>query len=93
MSNRTVKYTAGEIGHVKAVKDFLPSPDALEPSDENVKVTLQLSRRSVDYFKRAGAALRILAHPTLVGGRVKSSRRTNFGHVPDLGKCTTSASV
>ena len=59
MSNRTVKYTAGEIGRVKVVKDFLPSPDALVPRDENVKVTLQLSRRSVDYFKRAAKARRV----------------------------------
>ena len=59
MSNRTVKYTAGEIGRVKVVKDFLPSPDALAPRDENVKVTLQLSRRSVDYFKRAAKARRV----------------------------------
>jgi len=59
MSNRTVKYTAGEIGRVKVVKDFLPSPDTLAPRDENVKVTLQLSRRSVDYFKRAAKARRV----------------------------------
>jgi hypothetical protein len=31
MSNRTAKYTAREIGRVKAVKDFLPSPDTLVP--------------------------------------------------------------
>jgi len=59
MSNRTVKYTAGEIGRVKVLKDFLPSPDTLAPRDENVKVTLQLSRRSVDYFKRAAKARRV----------------------------------
>jgi hypothetical protein len=29
MSNRTVKYTAGEIGRVKLIEDFLPAPDAL----------------------------------------------------------------
>jgi hypothetical protein len=29
MSNRTVKYTAGEIGRVRLVEDFLPAPDAL----------------------------------------------------------------
>ena len=53
MSNRTVKYTAGEIGRVRVVEDFLPAPDELVAREDNVKVTLSLSRRSVDFFKRA----------------------------------------
>ena len=53
MSNRTIKYTEGEIGRVRVVDDFLPSPDALVTREENVKVTLSLSRRSVDFFKHA----------------------------------------
>ena len=59
MSSRTVKYTAGEIGRVRVVEDFLPSPDALVPREENVKVTLSLSRRSVDFFKRAAKQRRV----------------------------------
>ena len=59
MSNRTVKYTAGEIGRVRVVEDFLPPPDALVPREENVKVTLSLSRRSVDFFKRAAKTRRV----------------------------------
>jgi predicted DNA binding CopG/RHH family protein len=59
MSNRTVKYTAGEIGRVRVVKDFLPAPDALVAREDNVKVTLALSRRSVDYFKSAAKARRV----------------------------------
>ena len=53
MSSRTVKYTAGEIGRVRVIDDFLPPPDALVAREDNVKVTLSLSRRSVDFFKRA----------------------------------------
>ena len=53
MSSRTVKYTAGEIGRLRVVEDFLPAPDALVPREDNVKVTLSLSRRSVDFFKEA----------------------------------------
>ncbi len=70
MSNRTVKYTAGEIGRVRVVEDFLPSPDALAPREQNVKVTLALSRRSVDFFKRAAqAAPRALStHDPRAGG-------------------------
>lgn len=59
MSNRTVKYTAGEIGRVRVIEDFLPSPDALVPREDNVKVTLSLSRRSVDFFKRAAKQRRV----------------------------------
>jgi uncharacterized DUF497 family protein/predicted DNA binding CopG/RHH family protein len=59
MSNRTVKYTTGEIGRVRVVADFLPAPDALVPREENVKVTLSLSRRSVDFFKRAAKSRRV----------------------------------
>jgi predicted DNA binding CopG/RHH family protein len=59
MSSRTVKYTAGEIGRVRVVKDFLPAPEALVPREENVKVTLSLSRRSVDFFKRAAKSRRV----------------------------------
>lgn len=52
MSNSTVKYSAGEIGRLRVIEDFLPSPDALVPREDQVKVTLSLSRRSVDFFKR-----------------------------------------
>ncbi len=59
MSNRTVKYSAGEIGRVRVVEDFLPSPEALVTREENVKVTLSLSRRSVDFFKRTAKQRRV----------------------------------
>ena len=52
MSNRTVRYTAGEIGRVRVIEDFLPTPADLVPREDNVKVTLSLSRRSLDFFKR-----------------------------------------
>ena len=59
MRKKAIKYTAGEIGRVRVVEDFLPPPDALVPREENVKVTLSLSRRSVDFFKRAAKARRV----------------------------------
>lgn len=58
-SNKTVKCTAGEIGRARVMKDFLPPPDALLPREENVKVTLALSRRSVEFFKRAARKRRV----------------------------------
>ncbi len=59
MSNRTVKYTTGEIGRVRVIEDFLPSPDSLVTREESVKVTLSLSRRSVDFFKRTAKQRRV----------------------------------
>jgi predicted DNA binding CopG/RHH family protein len=59
MSNRTVTYTAGEIGRVRVIEDFLPSPADLVPREENVKVTLLLSRRSLDFFKREARKHRV----------------------------------
>ncbi len=59
MSSRTVRYTAGEIGRVRVIEDFLPPPAALVPREDNVKVTLSLSRRSLDFFKREARKRRV----------------------------------
>lgn len=59
MSERTVKYTAGEIGRLRVVEDFLPPPDQLVPREDHVKVTLSLSKRSLDYFKREAKKRRV----------------------------------
>ena len=53
MKKRAIRYTKGEIGKTGPVmKDFLPPPDKLVLRESNVKVTLSLSQRSVDFFKR-----------------------------------------
>ena len=59
MSKKTVEYSEDEIGEVKVVKDFLPSPDQLAPRDDNVKVTLSLSRRSLEFFRREAERQRV----------------------------------
>ena len=59
MSSKTVKYTAGIIGRLRMIEDFLPSPDRLVPREQNVKVTLSLSRRSLDFFKREAKKRRV----------------------------------
>jgi hypothetical protein len=72
MRSKAVKYTGGEIGRLRVVEDFLPAPDALVPREDNVKVTLSLSRRSVDFFKRAAKQRRVTlpAHDPRAGGRL-----------------------
>src|SRR3990172_12941074 len=47
-----IKYIDGPIGAVKVVPDFLPSPNDLAFRDDTVKVTIALSRSSVEFFKR-----------------------------------------
>ncbi len=50
MSKRII-YTNEPLGKVELVSDFLPSPAELAFREEGVKVTLALSKKSVDYFK------------------------------------------
>ncbi len=52
MKKNSIDYTKGEMGNVRIIKDFLPPPSELVLRDDNVKVTLSLSRRSIDFFKR-----------------------------------------
>ncbi len=51
MQNK-IKYEDGPIGEVKVIADFLPSPDELAFKEETVKVTIALSRLSVEFFKQ-----------------------------------------
>jgi len=49
-----IKYT-NEPFEAKVVRDFLPPPDQLAFREEGVKVTLALSKKSVDFFKSEAA--------------------------------------
>ena len=46
-----VTYTHEPLGDLKIVRDFLPLPEDLVFQEEGVKVTIALSRRSVEFFK------------------------------------------
>src|SRR6266853_865272 len=46
-----IRYTDEPLGNPRVVPDFLPRPEDLVFRDEGVKVTIALSRRSVDFFK------------------------------------------
>jgi predicted DNA binding CopG/RHH family protein len=50
MSNR-ITYVEGPIRDVKVVRDFLPAPADLVFREDQVKVTIGLSRSSVEFFK------------------------------------------
>lgn len=46
-----IKYTDEPLGNPRVVADFLPSPEELVFKDDGIKVTLALSKRSVEFFK------------------------------------------
>jgi predicted DNA binding CopG/RHH family protein len=49
---KKIKYADGPIADVKVVRDFLPSPDELAFKEAQVKVTIGLSKSSIDFFKK-----------------------------------------
>ena len=50
-----IKYTDEPLGKLRVVPNFLPAPEDLVFREEGVKVTLALSKRSVEFFKREAA--------------------------------------
>jgi len=48
---KNIRYTDEPLGRLKVVPDFLPRPEDLIFRDEGVKVTIALSKRSVEFFK------------------------------------------
>jgi predicted DNA binding CopG/RHH family protein len=50
-----IRYTNEQIGEPKVIRDFLPSPEELAFRDEDVKITISLSKKSVEFFKSEAA--------------------------------------
>jgi predicted DNA binding CopG/RHH family protein len=47
-----IRYTDEPLGNIEVVADMLPSPEELAFKEETVKVTISLSKSSVDFFKK-----------------------------------------
>jgi len=47
------------MGDLEVVKDFLPPPDQLVLKEDRVKVTISLSKGSVEFFKKEAKKQRI----------------------------------
>jgi hypothetical protein len=43
---------AEPIGEVSLVNDFLPPPEALVPRKKTVRVTMEFTKESIDFFKQ-----------------------------------------
>ena len=50
--NRKTDYTDEPLGELRVVPDFLPTPEELAFREDTVKITISLSRSSVEFFKR-----------------------------------------
>jgi len=55
MRKTAVKYTNEPIGKIKIVADFLPKPEDLVLKEDTVKVTLLLTKDSLEFFKKEAA--------------------------------------
>jgi len=49
---KKTKYTEEAIDDVRIVEDFLPPPENLVFREETIKITIALSRESVEFFKQ-----------------------------------------
>jgi predicted DNA binding CopG/RHH family protein len=51
MKKHKVKYTDEPIGEFKIVDDFLPRPQDLVLREETAKITISLTKSSINFFK------------------------------------------
>ena len=51
MRKRKIKYANEPIGKIKIIEDFLPKPKKLVLKQETTKVTILLTKSSIDFFK------------------------------------------
>jgi len=45
------EYSDESLGDIRVIDDFLPPPEELVFKEDNVKITLGLSKRSIEFFK------------------------------------------
>lgn len=91
---KAVKYTNEPLGRLRVIPDFLPPPEELVFRDEAVKVTIALSRRSVEFFK-AEAQRHDTQYQRMIRsvldryaerfGDTRSTREPRLGHRPAVG--------
>ncbi|MGB7623172.1 MAG: CopG family transcriptional regulator [Terriglobia bacterium] len=50
---RKIRYTDEPMDELKVIDDFLPPPEQLASREDKVKITIALSKASVEFFKMA----------------------------------------
>ena len=80
---RKPKSTDEPIGEIEILQDFLSPPDRLVMKEDGVKVTISLSRRSVEFFKAHAARSHVpyqrMIRSLLDGYARKYEKRTQPG--------------
>jgi hypothetical protein len=79
----TRKYANEPLGRVKMVEDFLPPPDQLVLREDGVKITISLSKKSVDFFK-AHAAQSKVPYQRMIRTLLDSYADKHSEHAPSL---------
>lgn len=51
MKKHSVKYKNKPLGRIKIVDDFLPQPKDLILKEETAKITISLTKSSIEFFK------------------------------------------
>ena len=49
---KKIKYSDEKLGKIEIVDDFLPKPEELVFKEDTVKVTINLNRNSIEFFKK-----------------------------------------
>ena len=79
----TRKYKNEPLGRVEMVEDFLPPPDQLVLREDGVKITISLSKKSVDFFK-AHAAQSKVPYQRMIRTLLDSYSDMHSQHAPNL---------
>ena len=53
---KKIKYTNEDLGDIKVIDDFLPSPEELTFKEAQVKVTLSLNKSTLEFFKQQASS-------------------------------------
>ncbi|MHB8624515.1 MAG: CopG family transcriptional regulator [Sulfuricaulis sp.] len=81
---RKLNYTNEPLGRLRVVDDFLPRPEDLVFKEDNVKVTMSLSKTSINFFK-SEAKKHHISYQAMI-------RRLVDTYASQYAKSTTSAS-
>lgn len=49
---KKIEYTDEPMGELRMVRDFLPPPSQLVLKEDKIKVTISLSKASIEFFKK-----------------------------------------
>jgi len=77
------KYTDEPLGDFEVIPDFLPRPEDLVFRDEGIKITISLSKRSIEFFKNE--ARRHNTQYQRMIRRLLDAYAERFSHPPDGG--------